>query len=99
MAPLAIDRVETFFSGGLEEGQLALVAQALGKGGFERSDAFAQALVLLARLLRHGLDRLEILPLHHVEAVEHALGLGADDAFDLLADAVGGPGLSRRRFT
>ena len=49
-------------------------------------------LVLLARLLRHGLDRLELLALHHVEIAQHALGLGAHHVFDLLAHAIGGAG-------
>src|SRR5262245_52345184 len=71
-------------------GRLALVAQALSEGGFERSNAFVQALVLLARFLRHRLDRVELLALHDIEAIEDALRLGAHDAFDLLADAVGG---------
>src|SRR5262245_41481819 len=71
-------------------GRLALVAQALGEGGFERGNAFVQALVLLARLLRHRLDSVELLALHDIEAIEKALRLGAHDAFDLLADAVDG---------
>src|SRR4029453_2961372 len=63
-------------------GRLALVAQALGEGGFERGNAFVQALVLLARLLRHRLDRVELLALHDIEAIENALHLGAHDASD-----------------
>src|SRR5262245_32234966 len=70
--------------------RLALVAQALGEGGFERGNAFVQALVLRTRLLRHRLDRVELLALHDIEAIEDALRLRAHDAFDLLADAVGG---------
>src|ERR1700694_584282 len=45
-------------------------------------------MVLFPRLLGHGLDRLEPLALHDVEIAEHALGLGADDAFQLPAHAV-----------
>jgi len=58
----------------------------------ERGDALLEELVLLAGFLRHGLDRLEILALHHVEIAQHALGLGAHQSFDLLAYAVGGAG-------
>src|SRR5499426_1900675 len=89
MAPAGIDKPETFFWR-FRGGRLALVAQALGEGGFERGNAFVQALVLLARLLRHRLDSVELLALHDIEAIEKALRLGAHDAFDLLADAVDG---------
>src|SRR5262245_6095097 len=83
-------QVENIFFGRFGGGRLALAAQALGEGRFERGNAFVQALVLLARLLRHRLDGVELLALHDIEAVEDAFRLGAHDAFDLLADAVGG---------
>src|SRR5262245_27786450 len=66
----------------------ALFARAFGERGLQLGDAPLEALVLLAGLLRHGLDRFEFLALHHVEVAQHPLGLGADHALDLLAHAL-----------
>src|SRR5680860_959400 len=63
----------------------ALVGQAFDDGGLERGDALFQELILLARLLRHGLDRLELLALHDFEIAQDPLGLSADHGFDLLS--------------
>src|SRR5680860_1255021 len=70
----------------------ALVGQAFDDGGLERGDALFQHLVLLARLLRHGLDRLELLALHDFEIAQDSLGLNADHGFDLFAHAFGRAG-------
>src|SRR6476660_3678930 len=72
--------------------RLAVVGQTFDYRSFQRTDPRFQRAVLLARLLRHGLDRLELLALHHIEIAQHALGLGADHIFDLLAHTVGRAG-------
>src|SRR5262245_63992848 len=83
MAPAGIDKPETFFWR-FRGGRLAFVAEAIGEGGFERGNAFVQALVVHARLLRHRLDSVDLLVLHDIGGIEKALRLVATDDFDLL---------------
>ena len=53
-----------------------------------RATRCLQLLVLFACLLRHCLHRLELFALNDVELAQDVLGLGAHDAFDLLAHAL-----------
>src|SRR5689334_19930667 len=58
-----------------------------GKPGLERGQSLGEPLLLLARLGRHGLDRLELLATHQFHAVEDVLELFAEPRLDLLPHA------------
>src|SRR5262249_13505566 len=59
---------------------------------FQLGNPRRKALIFLARLRRHLLDRLEFFSRHHVEVAQDALGLGLKDGFDLAPDAARHPG-------